>query len=352
MVRRALITGITGQDGAYLANFLLEKGYKVYGTYRRLSSPNFWRLQHLEIFDEINLIPVDLSDTSSILEAIKISEPDEVYHLAAQSFVGASFETPIATGDVSGLAVTRILEVIRQVNPEIKFYQASTSELYGNSRSEGSLNEETQFRPASPYAAAKLYGYWITRIYREAYGIFAVNGILFNHESPLRGLEFVTRKISNAVAKIALGLEKELRLGNLEAKRDWGYAPEYVESMWLMLQQDEPDDYVIATGEAHSVREFCEIAFDIVGLDWQEYVKVDKRFMRPLDVNYLCGDYSKAKKKLRWKPRIKFKQLVKIMVKEDLNRWERWLNGEKFPWDAPNYPSEDKIISRYLKIDR
>jgi len=350
MVKRALITGITGQDGAYLANFLLKKGYEVYGTYRRLSSPNFWRLQHLGIFDEINLIPVDLSDTSSILEAIKISEPDEVYHLAAQSFVGASFETPIATGDVSGLAVTRILEVIRQVNPEIKFYQASTSELYGNSRNEGLLNEETQFKPASPYAAAKLYGYWITRIYREAYGIFAVNGILFNHESPLGGLEFVTRKISNAVAKIALGLEKELRLGNLEAKRDWGYAPEYVESMWLMLQQDEPDDYVIATGEAHSVREFCEIAFDIAGLDWKEYVKVDKRFMRPLDVNYLCGDYSKAKKKLGWKPRTMFKQLVKIMVKEDLNRWERWLNGEKFPWDAPNYPSEAKILTRALRV--
>jgi len=350
MVKRALITGITGQDGAYLANFLLKKGYEVYGTYRRLSSPNFWRLQHLGIFDEINLIPVDLSDTSSILEAIKISEPDEVYHLAAQSFVGASFETPIATGDVSGLAVTRILEVIRQVNPEIKFYQASTSELYGNSRNEGLLNEKTQFKPASPYAAAKLYGYWITRIYREAYGIFAVNGILFNHESSLRGLEFVTRKISNAVAKIALGLEKELRLGNLEAKRDWGYAPEYVESMWLMLQQDEPDDYVIATGEAHSVREFCEIVFDIAGLDWQEYVKVDKRFTRPLDVNYLCGDYSKAKKKLGWEPRTMFKQLVKIMVKEDLNRWERWLNGEKFPWDAPNYPSEAKILTRALRV--
>ena len=198
-MKRALITGITGQDGAYLAKFLLERGYEVYGTYRRLSSPNFWRLQYLGIFDKVNLIPIDLSDTSSILEAIRISEPDEVYHLAAQSFVGASFETPIATGDVSGLAVTRILEVIRQVNPEIKFYQASTSELYGNSRSEGLLNEETKFRPASPYAAAKLYGYWITRIYREAYGIFAVNGILFNHESPLRGLEFVTRKISNCL---------------------------------------------------------------------------------------------------------------------------------------------------------
>jgi len=349
-VKRALITGITGQDGAYLAKFLLEKGYEVYGTYRRLSSPNFWRLQYLGIFDKVNLIPIDLSDTSSILEAIRISEPDEVYHLAAQSFVGASFETPIATGDVSGLAVTRILEVIRQVNPEIKFYQASTSELYGNSRSEGLLNEETQFKPASPYAAAKLYGYWITRIYREAYGIFAVNGILFNHESPLRGLEFVTRKISNAVAKIALGLEKELRLGNLEAKRDWGYAPEYVESMWLMLQQDEPDDYVIATREAHSVKAFCEIAFNIVGLDLQEYVKVDKRFMRPLDVNYLCGDYSKAKKKLGWKPRTKFQQLVKIMVEEDLKRWERWLNGEKFPWDAPNYPSEYKILTRALRV--
>ena len=351
MPKRALITGVTGQDGAYLAKFLLEKGYEVYGTYRRLSSPNFWRLQYLGIFDKVNLIPIDLTDTSSILEAIKISEPDEVYHLAAQSFVGASFETPIATGDVSGLAVTRILEVIRQVNPDMKFYQASTSELFGNSANSGEkLNENSPFRPASPYAAAKLYGYWITRIYREAYGIFAVNGILFNHESPLRGLEFVTRKISNAVAKIALGLEKELGLGNLEAKRDWGYAPEYVESMWLMLQQDEPDDYVIATGEAHSVKEFCEIAFDIVGLDWQEYVKVDKRFMRPIDVNYLCGDYSKAKKKLGWEPRTKFKQLVKIMVKEDLNRWERWLNGEKFPWDAPNYPSEYKILTRALRV--
>lgn len=350
MAKKALITGITGQDGAYLAKFLLDKGYEIYGTYRRLSSPNFWRLQYLEIFDKVNLIPVDLVDTSSILEAIKISEPEEVYHLAAQSFVGASFETPIATGDVSGLAVPRILEVIRQMDSEIKFYQASTSELYGNSRKEGLLDEESTFKPASPYAVAKLYGYWITRIYREAYGIFAVNGILFNHESPLRGLEFVTRKISNAVAKIALGLEKELRLGNLEAKRDWGYAPEYVESMWLMLQQSEPDDYVIATGEAHSVKEFCELAFDIVGLDWQECVKVDKRFMRPLDVNYLCGDYSKAKKKFGWEPRTKFRDLVKIMVKEDLKRWERWLNGEKFPWDAPNYPSEYKVLTRALRV--
>uniref|UniRef100_A0A7C2P8M4 GDP-mannose 4,6-dehydratase n=1 Tax=candidate division WOR-3 bacterium TaxID=2052148 RepID=A0A7C2P8M4_UNCW3 len=350
MAKRALITGITGQDGAYLSKFLLDKGYEVYGTFRRASTPNFWRLQYLNIFEKVNLIPVDLVDAASLVEAIKISEPEEVYHLAAQSFVGASFEQPIGTGDITGLGVTRILEAIRQVNPEIKFYQASTSELYGNCKKEGSLSEKDPFCPSSPYAAAKLYGYWITRIYREAYGIFAVNGILFNHESPLRGLEFVTRKISNAVAKITLGLEKELRLGNLEAKRDWGYAPEYVESMWLMLQQHEPDDYIIATGESHSVKEFCEIAFDTVGLDWQEYVKVDRRFMRPLDVNYLQGDYSKAKKKLGWVPRTKFKQLVKIMVKEDLNRWERWLNGEKFPWDAPNYPNEYKILTRALRI--
>lgn len=348
-MKRALITGITGQDGAYLAKFLLDKGYEVYGTYRRLSTPNFWRLQHLGIFDRVNLIPADLIDAASMVEAIKISEPDEIYHLAAQSFVGASFEQPIGTGDITGLGVTRILEAIRQENPEIKFYQASTSELYGKGNC-SPLNENTPFKPASPYAAAKLYGYWITKIYREAYNIFACNGILFNHESPLRGLEFVTRKISNAVAKIALGLEKELRLGNLEAKRDWGYAPEYVESMWLMLQQKEPDDYVIATGEAHTVREFAEKAFDVVGLDWQEYVRVDKRFFRPLDVEFLLGDYSKAEKKLGWRPRTKFNKLVKIMVKEDLSRWEKWINGERFPWDAPNYPGEAKILTRAIRV--
>ncbi len=347
--KRALITGITGQDGAYLAKFLLDKGYEVYGTYRRLSTPNFWRLQYLDIFEEVNLIPADLVDFGSIVEAIKISEPNEIYHLAAQSFVSASFEQPIGTGEITGLGVTRLLEAIRQINPEIKFYQASTSELYGVGHSTA-LNENSPFRPASPYAAAKLYGYWLTRIYREAYNIFACNGILFNHESPLRGLEFVTRKISNTVAKIALGLEKELLLGNLDAKRDWGYAPDYVESMWLMLQQKEPDDYVIATNEAHSVKEFVEKAFDIVGLDWQDYVKVDKRFFRPLDVNFLQGDYSKAKKKLGWEPKVKFNGLVKIMVKEDLNRWERWLNGERFPWDAPNYQSEAKIITRSLRV--
>jgi len=352
MIKRALITGITGQDGAYLAKLLLEKGYEVYGIYRRLSSPNFWRLQYLGIFNRINLIPGDLSDMSSIIEALKISEPNEVYHLAAQSFVGASFETPIATTEDTGLAVARFLEAIRQNCNGIKFYFAATSEMYGKTGLEINrpLNENDPFKPMSPYAAAKLYGYWITRIYREGYDIFAVNGILFNHESPLRGLEFVTRKIANEVAKIALGLSRELRLGNLKAKRDWGYAPEYIEAMWLMMQEKEPDDFVIATREAHSVQEFVEKAFNFVGLDWQEYVKVDKRFFRPLDVPCLVGDYSKAEKKLGWKPRVKFDKLVKIMVREELNRWERWLKGERFPWDAPNYPSEAKILTRALRM--
>jgi GDPmannose 4,6-dehydratase len=351
MAKSALITGLTGQDGAYLAKFLLKKGYTVFGTYRRLSTPNFWRLQYLDIFEKVNLIPADLIDSASVTEAIKISEPDEVYHLAAQSFVGTSFEQPVGAGEITGLGVTRVLEAIREVNPKIKFYQASTSELYGTGHVE-SQSENTPFQPSSPYAIAKLYGYWVTRIYREGYGIFTCNGIIFNHESPLRGLEFVTRKISNAVAKIALGLEQELRLGNLEAKRDWGYAPEYVESMWLMLQQEVPDDYVIATNEAHSVREFAERAFDIVNLDWKKHVKVDEMFLRPLDVSSLQGDYSKAKEKIGWEPKVKFDELVEIMVKEDLSRWERWQKGERFPWDAPSYPSEHRILSRMLRLER
>ncbi len=347
--KKALITGITGQDGAYLAQFLLSKGYTVFGTYRRLSTPNFWRLQYLDIFNKVSLFPADLLDSASITEAIEISKPDEIYNLAAQSFVGASFEQPVGTGEITGLAVPRILEAIRQINPKIRFYQASTSELYG----EGSLepkNEDIAFKPASPYASAKLYGYWMTRIYREGYGLFAANGILFNHESPLRGLEFVTRKVSNAVAKIALGLEKDIRLGNLEARRDWGYAPEYVESMWLILQQDEPDDYVVATNEAHSVREFIKRSFEVVNLNWEQYVKVDKGFFRPLDVNFMQGDYSKARRKLGWEPRVKFEELVELMVKEDLGRWRRWQNGEQFPWDAPNYPGEANILTRALRI--
>ncbi len=351
MVKRALITGVTGQDGAYLADFLLKKGYKVFGTYRRLSTPNFWRLQYLGIFEEINLISADLVDAGSMVEAIRLSMPDEVYHLAAQSFVGASFEQPISTGEITGLGVTRVLEAIRQTNPEIKFYQASTSELYGNGHT-ANLDESSPFHPSSPYATSKLYSYWITKIYREGYNFFACNGILFNHESSLRGLEFVTRKISNTVAKIALGIEKDLYLGNLDAMRDWGYAPDYVWSMWLILQQKEPSDYVIATNEAHSVREFAEKAFNICGLDWQDYVKVDKRFLRPVDVKRLCGDYTKAKAELGWSPTVTFDKLVEIMVKEDLQRWERWQKGESFPWDASNYPSEAKIISRYQGLDR
>lgn len=349
MTRRALVSGLTGQDGSYLAKFLLDKGYEVYGIFRRLSTPNFWRLQHLGIFDRVSLIPADLIDASSLMEAVSISEPDEVYHLAAMSFVGASFEQPIGTSEVTGLGTTRMLEAIRQVNPKIKFYNAGTSELFGNVGVEPQ-SEDTPFKPVSPYGASKLYSYWIARTYREGYGMFACNGILFNHEGILRGLEFVSRKISNAVAKIKLGLDDKLYLGNLDAKRDWGEASDYVRSMWLMLQQDKPDDYVIATNESHSVKEFAERAFAVVGLDWEKYVKTDKRFMRPLDVNYLRGDYSKAERVLGWKPKVKFEQLVEIMVKADLDRWQRWLKGERFAWDAPNYPSEMNILTRVLRV--
>jgi GDPmannose 4,6-dehydratase len=290
---------------------------------------------------------------SSIIEALRISQPDEIYHLAAQSFVGASFETPINTGDITGLASTRVLECVRQNCLHAKFYFAATSEMFGKTlvlNGGMPLNENDFFCPMSPYAAAKLYSYWITRIYRDSYGIFGVNGLLFNHESPIRGLEFVTRKISNEAAKIALGLSKELLLGNIESKRDWGYAPEYVESMWRMLQQKRPDDYVVATGEAHQVKEFVEKAFETVGLDWQRYVRLDKRFLRPLDVPSLIGCCKKSQKMLGWKPQTKFDDLVKIMVKEDLERWERWQNGERFPWDAPNYSNENRVLTRALKM--
>jgi len=351
-MKHALITGITGQDGSYLAQFLLDKGYKVFGTYRRLSTPNFWRLQYLNIFDKVHLIPADLMDASSLVEAIKVAEPREIYNLAAQSFVGASFEQPIGTGHISGLSVASLLEVVRQSNLDIKFYQASTSELFGNGKNNGSFNEDNSLKPASPYAAAKLYGYWMTRIYRDGYGLFTSNGILFNHESPLRGMEFVTRKISNAVAKIHFGLDKEIRLGNLDSMRDWGYAPEYVECMWRILQQESPDDFVIATNESHSVRDFAELAFNLVDLDWKDYVKVENRFLRPLDVTYLNGDYSKANRILGWRPKIKFESLVSIMVREEISRWKRWLDGERFPWDAPSYPNENLLLSRYQRMDR
>jgi len=349
--KRALITGVTGQDGAYLSRFLLEKDYDVYGTFRRISTPNFWRLQSLNIIDKINLIPIDLIDGGSIFESVGVSKPNEIYNLAAQSFVGGSFEYPEATADISGLAVTRFLEAIRQLNPKIRFYQASTSELYGTNDNSGKpQNEETKFMPASPYAAAKLYAFWMTKIYREAHDIFACNGILFNHESPNRGLDFVTRKISNSVARIKLGLQDKLEMGNIHSKRDWGYAPDYVKSMWLMLQQEKPDDYVIATNETYSVKEFLEEAFSHVDLDWEKYVQTEKGLFRPLDVNFLQGDYSKAEKQLGWKPQIKFKELVKIMVDEDIKRWKGWGEGKRFPWDAPNHLYETGKIPNEFEL--
>lgn len=345
MARRALITGITGQDGAFLAQFLIEKGYRVYGTYRRVSTPNFWRLQQVGVLHKVTLIPADLSDTSSLLEAVTVANPQEIYNLAAQSFVGSSFDQPLLTTEIDGSGATRFLEIIRHLNKNIRFYQASTSELYGSSQ-EAPQNERTSFLPNSPYAVAKLHSFHMCRVYRQAYGIFACNGILFNHESSLRGLEFVTRKISNAVAKISLGLQKKVALGNLDAQRDWGHARDYVRAMWLMMQHDWPDDFVIATGETHSVREFAEAAFSVVGLDWRKYVQEDQRLYRPLDVSLLCGDPQKARNVLGWEPAITFKKLVEVMVKADEERWKKYLKGEFFPWDAPNYPSEMDIVSR------
>ena len=270
-MKKALITGITGQDGPYLAKFLVSKGYKVYGGYRRSSTRNFWRLHYLDVKKDIELVPLDLLDQTSIMSAIKNCEPDEIYNLAAQSYVGVSFEEAIATGEISGLGVTRILDSIRFINPRIKFYQASTSEMFGNAPQPQS--EKTPFEPVSPYAAAKLYGHWVSKNYREGYKMFTCSGILFNHESPIRGIEFVTKKITDGVARIKMGYNKELLLGNLEAKRDWGFAGDYVEAMWMMLQHDKPDDYVVATGESHSVREFCEEAFSTLGLNYKELCK-------------------------------------------------------------------------------
>jgi len=319
LTKTALITGITGQDGAYLAQFLLEKGYRVCGAFRRSSTVNLERLDYLGIRDKVELVPLDLLDLGNIIRVLEKVQPDEVYNLAAQSFVAVSFEQPVATGEITGLGAARMLEAIRIVNPKIKFYQASSSEMFGKVQAVPQ-NEKTPFYPRSPYAAAKLYAHWMTVNYREAYGIFACSGILFNHESPLRGLEFVTRKITYTVAQIKHRLASELRLGNLEARRDWGYAPEYVEAMWLMLQQDEPDDYVIATGETHSVKEFAEEAFACVGLDWRDYVVEDPAFYRPADVELLVGDATKAQQKLGWRPRTTFKDLVRLMVEADLKR--------------------------------
>jgi len=349
--KKALITGITGQDGAYLAKILLEKGYKVFGTFRRTSTPNFWRLQSLDIFSKIKLIPADLLDMGSLIESVKVSDPDEVYNLAAASFVSSAFEQPIGNSEITGTSVTKLLEVLRYYNQDIKFYQASSSEMFGNSNTL-KQTEKTPFSPASPYAAAKLYAHEITNVYRDAYGIFATTGILFNHESPIRGMEFVSRKITNGVAEIALGLKKKLALGNLNTKRDWGFAPEYMEAIYLMLQQDKPDTFVISTGETHSVKDFVKSAFELVGLNWKKYVIIDRRFFRPIDVQFLRGDYSKARKKLGWKPKVKFHELLKIMLNEDLKRWKMFLDGKSFPWDAPLYPSESKIITRSFTGNR
>lgn len=315
--KKALITGITGQDGSYLGEFLLEKGYSVYGLTRRTSTPNYDRIKG--IVDKIELVQGDLLDQHSLTMAIKDIEPDEVYNLAAQSFVPTSWNQPVLTGEFTALGVTRALEAVRLAKPDIKFYQASSSEMFGQVR-ETPQDEETPFYPRSPYGVAKAYGHWITVNYRESYDMFAVSGILFNHESPRRGLEFVTRKITHAVARIKLGKQDRLRLGNLESKRDWGYAKEYVEAMWMMLQQDKPDDYVIGTGETHSVKEFVEAAFSVVDLDWQKYVDFDEAFMRPAEVELLVADPQKAKKTLGWEFKTNYLKLAEIMVKADLER--------------------------------
>ena len=323
---RALITGVTGQDGSYLAEFLLEKGYEVIGMVRRTSTVNFDRIYHIQ--EKITIVQGDLLDQSSMMDIIAEYQPDEVYNLAAQSFVPTSWKQPVLTGEFTALGVTRILEAIRLVKPDAKFYQASSSEMFGKVR-EVPQNENTPFYPRSPYGVAKVYGHWITVNYRESYGIFAVSGILFNHESPRRGLEFVTHKVTYGAAKIKLGLADELRLGNLDARRDWGYAPDYVRAMWLMLQQDEPEDYVVATGETHSVRELCEIAFGYLGLDYRDFVVQDPRFYRPAEVDLLVGDATKARTKLGWEPTVNFEELIKLMVDADMENLQREMRGEK-----------------------
>lgn len=318
MQKTALITGITGQDGSYLAEFLLEKGYRVVGMTRRTSTEVHERIQH--IVEDIEFVSGDLLDQTSITNIVRDVQPDEVYNLAAQSFVPTSWSQPVLTGEFTALGVTRVLEAIRTVNPKIRFYQASSSEMFGKVQAVPQ-DEDTPFYPRSPYGVAKLYGHWITVNYRESYDMFAVSGILFNHESSRRGLEFVTRKISDGAARIKLGLAKELRLGNLDARRDWGFAGDYVRAMWLMLQQDAPNDYVIATGRTHEVREFVRIAFEAAGLgSYEPYVKIDPRFVRPAEVDLLIGDPAKAKKQLGWEPEVSFEQLVEMMVKADIDR--------------------------------
>ena len=317
MSKTALVTGINGMDGSHLADFLLKKGYTVYGLERRSSASNRTNISHIE--DKIHFLKGDLTDQNSLLRALKESNPNEIYNLAAQSFVGESWNTPEHTSEVTGLGVLRILEAIREYGPEnIKFYQASSSEMFGR-MVENPATENTPFYPRSPYGVAKLYGHWITKNYRESYNMFACSGILFNHESERRGIEFVTRKITNGVAKIYLGQADSISLGNLDAKRDWGYAPDYVEAMWLMLQQSEPDDYIVATGDTKSIREFLNEAFSFIGItNWEPYIKIDPKFIRPAEVDVLRGDYTKAKNKLGWQPKTSFRDMVKTMVMNDI----------------------------------
>jgi GDPmannose 4,6-dehydratase len=320
MQRKALITGITGQDGSYLAEFLLEKNYRVYGLVRRSSTINFERIAHLQ--DKVELIPGDLLDQSSLITALRKAEPDEVYNLAAQSFVPTSWTQPVLTGEFTALGVTRMIEAIRVVNPAIRFYQASSSEMFGMVET-SPQNESTRFYPRSPYGVAKLYGHWITVNARESYGLFACSGILFNHESPRRGIEFVTRKVSYSVARIKLGLQPKLKMGNLDAERDWGFAGDYVRAMWLMLQQDVPEDYVVATGVAHSVKQLLELAFAHIGLDYRDHVEVAQDLLRPADVYHLRGDYSKARERLVWEPDVSFERMIEMMVDSDLDLLSR-----------------------------
>jgi len=317
-MKNALIFGLTGQDGAYLSKFLLDKGYNVYGTFRRTSHKCFERLDEMKTFEKVTRIKADLADPSSIQSAIRQSQPDEVYNLAAQSFVGASFQQPILTADITGIGTLRVINALKENSPSAKFYQASSSEMFGNQA--GIKNENSDFAPRSPYGAAKVFAHYITNHYKEAYNIFASCGILFNHESPFRGIEFVTRRISWNLARIKFKKIKKFSLGNIYAKRDWGFAGDYVEAMWLMLQQDKPDNYVIATGETHSVEEFLTLASEQAGLgDWHDFVEIDKSNMRPTDIDELTGDYSKARKQLGWKPKMKFKDLVKCMVEHDID---------------------------------
>jgi GDPmannose 4,6-dehydratase len=326
MAKVALITGITGQDGAYLAELLLEKGYAVHGVVRRSSTDTFERIAHLR--PRLNLHQADLIDQLSLVNLLNEVRPEEVYNLAAQSFVPTSFLQPLLTGEVTAMGVTRMLEAVRVVDPKIRFYQASSSEMFGKVQ-ESPQRESTPFWPRSPYGVSKVYGHWITVNYRESYGIHAVSGILFNHESPLRGKEFVTRKVSDAVARIKLGVQEKLKLGNLDARRDWGFAGDYVRAMWLMLQQEQPNDYVVATGEMHSVRDLVEAAFAHVGLDWRQSVETDPGLLRPAEVNHLCGDASRARNELGWEPKVGFRELVAMMVDADLRRVRREIEFAK-----------------------